>query len=379
MIINQFGGGAEKVLKTEIFTQSGTWTCPAGVEKAFVRLFGGGGSGYEFASYHVGDLDKIGPGGGGGCMAYSELAVTPGTAYPVTIGAGGKFASNKAGSGGVTSFGTLLSANGGSGATGTKGGSGGSGGGGCTVGEYNKYSIDTASGGDGTQFGGGGGGNAFTNSTYYEETYEGGNGGNGGTYGGGGGAGVTSAKGSSGYDATPGTGGTYGGNGGKGYSNKSAANKSVATAATKGKNGTNTVGIEKEFPGSGQPGNLSSKGHSAGSGGGGYGGTGGDAGGYDYGLGGSGGGGGGGGYGANGGHSCGGGGGYGLGRGGNGITLTYYDDSNVWYTATSGGGGGGYGSGGDGFGGDGSFGGGGGGGGNGGSGICIIQYYVDAA
>ena len=43
MIINQFGGGAEKVLKTEIFTQSGSWTCPAGVEKAFVRLFGGGG------------------------------------------------------------------------------------------------------------------------------------------------------------------------------------------------------------------------------------------------------------------------------------------------------------------------------------------------
>ena len=43
MIINQFGGGsaAEKVLKTEIFTHSGTWTCPAGVEKAFVRLFGG--------------------------------------------------------------------------------------------------------------------------------------------------------------------------------------------------------------------------------------------------------------------------------------------------------------------------------------------------
>ena len=47
MIINQFGGGsaAEKVLKTEIFTQSGTWTCPDGVEKVFVRLFGGGGGG----------------------------------------------------------------------------------------------------------------------------------------------------------------------------------------------------------------------------------------------------------------------------------------------------------------------------------------------
>ena len=46
MIINQVGGSAaEKVLKTEIFTQSGTWTCPDGVEKVFVRLFGGGGGG----------------------------------------------------------------------------------------------------------------------------------------------------------------------------------------------------------------------------------------------------------------------------------------------------------------------------------------------
>ena len=78
MIINQFGGGAEKVLKTEIFTQSGTWTCPAGVEKAFVRLFGGGGGG--------GYGNSSGGGGGGGHMAYSELNVAPGTAYPITIG-----------------------------------------------------------------------------------------------------------------------------------------------------------------------------------------------------------------------------------------------------------------------------------------------------
>ena len=117
MIINQVaaGGGGEKVLKTEIFTASGTWTCPSGVEKAFVRIFGGGGGG-----------STKGAGGGGGYMAYSELDVTPGTAYPVTIGAGGSSGS----AGGVTSFGTLLSANGGTAASNYNGGSGGTGGGG---------------------------------------------------------------------------------------------------------------------------------------------------------------------------------------------------------------------------------------------------------
>ena len=131
MIINQVaaGGGGDKVLKTEIFTQSGTWTCPSGVEKAFVRLFGGGGGGSCGDSY--------GGGGGGGHMAYSELSVTPGTAYPLTIGAGGaggKTTSNSntgtvGSNGGITSFGTLLSASGGSGGS-QSGGAGGTGGGG---------------------------------------------------------------------------------------------------------------------------------------------------------------------------------------------------------------------------------------------------------
>ena len=58
-------------------------------------------------------------------MAYSDLDVTAGNAYSITIGAGGAKQKN----GGITSFGTLLSANGGSASSGRIGGDGGTGGG----------------------------------------------------------------------------------------------------------------------------------------------------------------------------------------------------------------------------------------------------------
>ena len=115
MIFNQIGSGSSgaKQVVTEIFTASGTWTCPAGVDKVFVRLFGGGGGGGGLNE----DNNYItGGGGGGGYMAYSALNVTPNSNYTVTIGAGGAgTSSGNGGTGGVTSFGILLSANGGSG------------------------------------------------------------------------------------------------------------------------------------------------------------------------------------------------------------------------------------------------------------------------
>lgn len=64
------------------FTASGTWTCPAGVYTAFVRVLGGGGGGCWGTS----------DGGGGGGSAVENTAVvkvTPGAAYTITIGAGG--------------------------------------------------------------------------------------------------------------------------------------------------------------------------------------------------------------------------------------------------------------------------------------------------
>lgn len=293
------GWSTKPVLKTEVITKTQTWTVPEGVTSVNVFLFGGGGGSGASVKYPSYSADTYangyGGGGGGGYMAKSTLTVTPGQSVPVTIGAGG--AVSKAG--GTTSFGSLLSANGGSaGGDGTtsgasngyggKGGDGGSGGGGSygshTVPYTNPssrtYLENGGAGGTGGQFGGGGGGIHAK-------------GGNGGQYGGGGGAGLGS---------TAGTGGTYGGAGG-------APGKA-------GSNGTDTTNVaDIEFRGSGKGGGASD----AGGGGGGYGGNGGKGGFYE--------GGGGGGYGASGGDAGGGGGGYGgkaNGCGGGGYGINNY-------------------------------------------------------
>lgn len=339
-------GTRKKTVNTVIYQSDNTFTVPDGITSIAVRIFGGGGKGGS--SYYACG------GGGGGHMQYGEFTVTPGTKYPVTIGIGGGQSGNSSGTGGTSSFGTLLSASGGN--TSTEGsnsqgysvgfgGSGGSGGGG-------------GFGGDGgnAQYGGGGGGGGGRAGN--AQNWNSGNGGKGGTYGGGGGGGGYTSKGK--YTCASGTGGaggTYGGNGGNGSS---------------GNRGTNTTGMDLEFTGNGSGGNDLG-------GGGGYGGNGGSASGgtvsdsyYSYARG----GGGGGGYGGNGGNGhvvkavsseCAGGGG-GGGYGGNG------GNASTKY----GGGGGGYGTQGNGGNGNGGAGGiaagGGGNGGLGGNGICIITY-----
>lgn len=299
------------VKKVELITTSQKWIVPSGVSSIMVRLFGAGGSG----SYC---------GGGGGHMAVNTFSVNEGDSYNITIGEG-KAASN----GGASSFGSLLTANGGS-----SGGSGGSGGGGIQLGT--SISIN---GGNGSYGGGGGGGKSVVSD--YEYTVQGGNG---GQYGGGGGGG--------------GNGGQYGGNGGSSSSGNATA-------------GTNTVGMGLDFEGQGLAGATGGRYADGYGGGGGYGGNGGNGGtpyssGYGCGYG------GGGGYGGNGGNGAtgsvteaggGGGGGYG-GNGGNGY-------------ASRGGGGGGYGLNGNGAGSGNSVAGIAAGGANsskGGNGICIITY-----
>ena len=305
------GWSTKTVVKSAIFTESGSWTVPANVTSVNVFLFGGGG-GAGYTSYTVdGDNSGTGYGGGGGSghMAKSTLAVTPGQSIAITIGAGGARGSSggTGGTGGTTSFGTLLSAQGGSGggsgtstsssAKGGDGGNGGAGGGGGSA----KYRAPNPSyppgpshyayvqpygkGGNGAQFGGGAGGYGSTSG-----------GGNGGQYGGGGGT----------YGGTAGTGGQYGGKGG--------------TKGAKGVNGTDTTSIVGlEFTGRGLAGNVeTSDKYPGGSGGGGYGGNGGNSGYYS--------GGGGGGYGADAGIGTGGG-GYGgvpTGTGGGGYGADNY-------------------------------------------------------
>lgn len=331
-------GGGKKRLVTEIIVWDQDWVCPAGVKSVNVRLFGGGAAGNNQG------------GGGGGHMAYKALTVTPGTTYPITIGKGGD---RDSAAGGVTSFGTLLSASGGSGIN------GGTGGGSCN---------NDIAGGTGSY--GGGGGGCGGNSIY---SY-GSNGGAGGTYGGGGGGGCAYST-ADGPAGSGGAKGTYGGAGGAGGNYDTGA-KGKAGAA-----GTNTVGMGLDFEGTGAGGAAPAE-YGGGGGGGGYGGIGGAAG-----SGGMAGGGGGGGYGGTGGAgggysgSGGGGGGYG-GNGGAGGSSTY-----------GAGGGGGYGKAGNGGAGatakdkpnNGGFAAGGGSignassaehHGNGGSGICILTYYA---
>ena len=122
------------------FTNSAvcTWTVPTGVTNATTILVvgGGGGSGY---------YGNAGGGGAGALVVTTNYALTPGSTFDITVGAGGLKPSAGAGagtSGGATTFGTVTAVGGGYGAGGdgaslgqaavNQGGDGGSGGGGSS-------------------------------------------------------------------------------------------------------------------------------------------------------------------------------------------------------------------------------------------------------
>ena len=238
------------VVKTEIITESRDYVVPSSATSVDIRLFGAGG-GYSIESNAAG-------GGGGGYMAHGVFDNIAGKSFVVTIGgaSGGQ-------NGGATSFGKLLTANGGGMPVPftDSAGNGGSGGGGGP--EYNSYGVN---GGNG-DYGGGGGGCGSN-----RKGSNAGNGGNGGKYGGGGGAGGSSWAQQAVY---AGTGGELGGNGGNGAYG--------AISAKNGSDGTNTIGMGFEFEGEGKGGNAgvnrsSNVAYPGGGGGGGYGGNGGNGG-----------------------------------------------------------------------------------------------------
>lgn len=126
----------------QIFTASGTFSVPGGISSVRVVVVGGGGGG-------GGTSCGWGSGAGGGCgggVVASTVAVTPGSTIPVTVGSGGAAASGcgDGGSGSGSSFGGLLTADGGS-----WGRSG-----------YNNL-FGSYTGGSGGGSGGGGGGNGW--------------------------------------------------------------------------------------------------------------------------------------------------------------------------------------------------------------------------
>jgi hypothetical protein len=138
------GGVAHPTLTKTVYTADATWTKPASATMIYVIAVGGGGGEAPYATY---------AGGRGGGVA-DWIDVTSITSVDITVGAGGISTGpgNTAPSGGTTTFGSHLTANG--------GGGGGTGAGG-TEGDVGTVSgttssvllgamSDAASGGGGT-------------------------------------------------------------------------------------------------------------------------------------------------------------------------------------------------------------------------------------
>lgn len=149
------GGSGTAIYNVEYITENAVWTMPSNIinNSIYVWIFGGGGGGWAANTNDM--YNGYGTGGGGGWMNNSQLIITPGTRISIQLGEGGRsrgiYGNSSVSSGGTTSFGSYLSANGGDAGSMTSGGNGGSGGGGG--GRWN------AKGGRGYQFGGGGGWN----------------------------------------------------------------------------------------------------------------------------------------------------------------------------------------------------------------------------
>ena len=161
-------------MTTVTFNASSTWTAPAGVTSVQAECWGPGGNGANgLANSHSG-----GGGGGGEYAAESAVAVTPGTVYSFTVGAGGSGtstvftgdtqsvtahagASGTIGTGGTGSTNTTHNNGGGGGAghtgTGNQGGGGGGGSGGSTGAGGTGGNGTTTVGGSGGTAGSGGG------------------------------------------------------------------------------------------------------------------------------------------------------------------------------------------------------------------------------
>lgn len=113
-------------MTTETFTVSGTWTCPADVYTVDAECRAGAGSG------GTADTNGGGGGGGGADSKKTDIPVTPGTQYTVTVGTGGA-----PGAGGDSWFNdaaTVLAKGGAVGGNGSAGGHGVGGTGGVAVG-----------------------------------------------------------------------------------------------------------------------------------------------------------------------------------------------------------------------------------------------------
>jgi hypothetical protein len=88
--------------KVEVWTSSGTWTCPTNVTKVYLKEVTGGGAGAFCAS-----IDRYAQGGE---TVSGYLDVVPGNTYTITIGAGGtsSVTASSVTAGGNTVFGPVM-------------------------------------------------------------------------------------------------------------------------------------------------------------------------------------------------------------------------------------------------------------------------------
>lgn len=193
----------EPVINSQTFTTTGvnTWTKPTAGRFAIVELWGAGGAG-------AGSTGAGSGGGGGGNYIRKIFPLsTLGTTETVTVGTGGTGSVGAGNPGGNTTFGTWLTAHGGSGGNVNASGDGGGGGGGLIGSNanaiYGRYGGGNNGTFSGSEWGAGGGGNTSGGLQ------------NGGValFGGGGGGGSTGTGGNS----------VYGGNGGAGSANAGTA------------------------------------------------------------------------------------------------------------------------------------------------------------
>ncbi len=114
-ILNGFpqGGGGKEVKVTEFIVASCTWTAPPGIKDLTVTCVGGGQGGKSGSNYG-------GRGGAAGSVVTQAVEITEGEEVAITIGLGGNGYGRD---GDATSFGSYVTAPGGTGDAGPAGGS----------------------------------------------------------------------------------------------------------------------------------------------------------------------------------------------------------------------------------------------------------------